>query len=165
MHVTRWMSLAMLAVAFGLWVLAGVARGQHHDAPVHSPHHMVATTQPAAGAGHDAHHANATVAAHLAEAGKALDALDKAVAAGDKDAAAARIKEIREHLRQADAFALGFGNTKCPIMGGAFDPAAIAADATREWKGQKVGFCCGGCPEAWDKLTDAEKQAKIDAAK
>jgi len=26
-----------------------------------------------------------------------------------------------------------------------------------------VGFCSPNCPPAWDKLSDAEKQAKLDA--
>jgi hypothetical protein len=54
-------------------------------------------------------------------------------------------------------------NTKCPIMGGAVDPKTVADALTREFKGQKVGFCCGGCPAQWDKLSDAEKEAKLKA--
>ena len=50
----------------------------------------------------------------------------------------------------------GVVNARCPIMGG-----AAKASLTRDYKGQKVGFCCGMCPGQWDKLTDAEKQAKL----
>lgn len=56
-------------------------------------------------------------------------------------------------------------NTKCPIMGTKIDPNKVPANLIREFKGQKVGFCCGGCPAAWDKLTDAEKEAKLNASK
>lgn len=56
----------------------------------------------------------------------------------------------------------GTVNDRCPIMGGAIDPAAVPANLTRQFKGQKVGFCCGGCPAAWDKLSDDEKQSKLD---
>jgi hypothetical protein len=57
-----------------------------------------------------------------------------------------------------------FVNTHCPIMGGRIDPARVPASLTREYKGQKVAFCCGMCPGAWDKLTDAQKDAKLKAA-
>ncbi|MCE5327022.1 MAG: hypothetical protein LLG01_11485 [Planctomycetaceae bacterium] len=58
-----------------------------------------------------------------------------------------------------------FANTKCPMMGSKIDASKVTPALTREFKGQKVAFCCGGCPAAWDKLTDAQKQAKLDAAK
>jgi hypothetical protein len=38
----------------------------------------------------------------------------------------------------------------------------VPATLTREFKGQKVAFCCGGCPAAWDKLTDEQRRAKLD---
>ena len=56
-------------------------------------------------------------------------------------------------------------NDRCPITGKAVDPAKVPADLTREFKGQKVGFCCGGCPATWDKLPEPEKQAKLDKVK
>ena len=61
--------------------------------------------------------------------------------------------------------AAGTVNDRCPIMGGKIDPANVPDALTREFKGQKVGFCCGGCPAAWDKLSDAQKQAKLDKVK
>jgi len=54
-----------------------------------------------------------------------------------------------------------FANTRCPIMGGAIDPANVTPELTREYKGQKVAFCCGGCPSQWDKLSDQEKDARL----
>ena len=50
-------------------------------------------------------------------------------------------------------------NARCPIMGG--NPVAAL---TRDYNGQKIGFCCSGCPAQWDKLTDAEKDAKLAKA-
>jgi len=56
---------------------------------------------------------------------------------------------------------MGLVNAKCPIM-----PSHAAGDkVTADFKGQKVGFCCAGCMPAWNKLTDAEKAAKLAAAK
>lgn len=56
-------------------------------------------------------------------------------------------------------------NTRCPIMDSPIEPAKVKPSLVREYKGQKVAFCCAGCPATWDKLSDSEKQAKLDAAK
>ena len=56
-------------------------------------------------------------------------------------------------------------NVKCPIMGGKVDPEKVAQKLTREFKEQKIGFCCGMCPMKWDKLTDEQKQAKLEKLK
>jgi len=55
-------------------------------------------------------------------------------------------------------------NTTCPLMGSRIDPAKVPANLYRQYKGKGVGFCCGGCPLAWDKLSDAEKDAKLKKA-
>jgi len=55
-----------------------------------------------------------------------------------------------------------FVNSLCPIMGSKIDPAKVPADLVREFKGQKVAFCCSGCTVVWDKLSDEERQAKLD---
>ena len=57
-----------------------------------------------------------------------------------------------------------FANTNCPIMGTAINPAKVPASLIREYKGQKVAFCCASCPPAWDALTDEQKDAKLAAA-
>lgn len=57
-----------------------------------------------------------------------------------------------------------FANARCPIMGSRIDPAKVPNSLTREYKGQKIAFCCGGCPGAWDRLSDEKKQAKLKAA-
>ena len=56
-------------------------------------------------------------------------------------------------------------NSRCPIMGSAVKSDSIPANLTRDYNGQKIGFCCAGCPTAWDKLTDAEKQVKLAGVK
>ena len=55
-------------------------------------------------------------------------------------------------------------NSTCPIMGEKFNSAKVAPELVREFAGQKVGFCCAGCPEKWDKLSDIEKTAKLAKA-
>jgi len=54
-----------------------------------------------------------------------------------------------------------FANTKCPIMGGAIDPAKVPESLTRVYKGKEIAFCCAMCPGQWDKLTDAQKDARL----
>lgn len=57
-----------------------------------------------------------------------------------------------------------FVNVTCPIMGSAIDPKNVAPELVRLHKGKKVAFCCGGCPVAWDKLSEAQKDAKLREA-
>ena len=49
----------------------------------------------------------------------------------------------------------------CPMAG-----KAVKGDgaASTTFKNYKVFFCCGGCKGKFEKLSDDEKQAKIDAA-
>jgi hypothetical protein len=130
-----------------------------------------------------------------------LDEAEKAVKAGDKDAALAALAEVRsglepmhkrmaahaadageakakghhamkhqatDHAAKADKPAeaqSAYANSKCPIMGSPIKADAVPASLVREFDGQKVAFCCGGCPRAWDKLTAEEKKAKLAASK
>lgn len=57
---------------------------------------------------------------------------------------------------------MGVVNTHCPMQpGSAVNPNA----PTAEWQGQKVGFCCPGCANAWSKLSDAQKAERLANAK
>lgn len=56
--------------------------------------------------------------------------------------------------------AAGPVNTKCPVSGKPVDTAH-----TVSYKGQTVGFCCGNCPTKWEAMKDADKDAKLAAAK
>ena len=55
-------------------------------------------------------------------------------------------------------------NARCPIMGTKLDRDHVPDNLTRMSRGKKVGFCCAGCPKAWDKLSDPQKQEKLEAA-
>jgi hypothetical protein len=79
----------------------------------------------------------------------------------DKKAAPTGKPDGKPAAGAAAAATVEYANAKCPIMGGAIDPAKVTADLSREWKGLKVAFCCPGCPGPWDKLTDAEKAVKL----
>ena len=83
-------------------------------------------------------------------------------------------EKMREHMKgmkcpmcgkmmgeQEDA---GVVNKRCPIMGTKIDPAEVPEKLTREFKDKKVGFCCPGCPAKWDRLSEEEKEKKIEEA-
>jgi hypothetical protein len=52
---------------------------------------------------------------------------------------------------------MGVMNTTCPYSGEA------VGTSTRDYSGQKVGFCCEGCASKWDKATAQERQDKMNA--
>ena len=58
-----------------------------------------------------------------------------------------------------------FANVRCPIMGLPINPDKVAKNLIRDYKNQKIAFCCAGCPATWDKLTDAEKDSKLAKVK
>ena len=58
-----------------------------------------------------------------------------------------------------------FANTHCPLMGNEIDLDKVTPELTREFNGQKVAFCCAGCPAHWDKLSADEKATKLAQAK
>ena len=49
-------------------------------------------------------------------------------------------------------------NQNCPMTGDPVDPNVDTVD----YKGEAVGFCCDECPSEWNKLSDSEKQTKLD---
>ena len=103
---------------------------------------------------------------HLPALLKTLDAAIKAVESGDTKAALAQLHEAKKatlvlHETRGKHLKPEFVNNRCPIMGSPINPENVSATLMREYKGQKVAFCCGGCPEAWDKLSEAEKEAKL----
>ena len=98
---------------------------------------------------------------------KDVQAAEKAVRSDHKKVALTHLAKAREgiaHARKAMGPAAAIANARCPIMGSKIDASKVPAKLTRMYKGSKVAFCCGGCPAAWDALTDAEKQAKLKAA-
>ena len=110
----------------------------------------------------------------LSAAVKAIESARSAVESGDKETALARIDEAHKLVkaiheeaaaRHQGMHAAKFVNSRCPIMGTAIDAAKVPESLIREYKGGKVAFCCGGCPAAWDKLSDAEKEAKLEKAR
>ncbi len=107
-----------------------------------------------------------TSLAHLSAALKAIDAATEAINSGNKKTALAELAKARKLIASTQMGTMKdaepkLANVRCPIMGSTIDPAKASSKLTRMYKGQKVAFCCAGCPAAWDKLTDADKQAKL----
>lgn len=57
-----------------------------------------------------------------------------------------------------------WANVTCPMMGSPIDPKNVSPELVRVFEGKRVAFCCGGCPTAWDKLSEAQKRAKLREA-
>lgn len=95
-----------------------------------------------------------------------IDKAIKAIESGDKKTALTELLKAQKTL-VAIHRTLGkhaqpqFVNNRCPIMGSPINPEKVTNDLIREYKNQKVAFCCAGCPSTWDELTDTEKNAKL----
>ncbi len=99
-----------------------------------------------------------------------VDKAVRAIESGDKKTALAELHKARKMLI-AIYGAIGthlkpqFVNNRCPIMGLPINPEKVIKNLVRDYMGQKVAFCCVGCPSTWDKLPNAQKQAKLAKVK
>ncbi len=102
---------------------------------------------------------------HLPMVSQSIDKAIKAIEAGNNRTALAELHKAQKMLAAINADIANvkpeFANTRCPIMGSSINPDKVAKNLRRDYKGQKVAFCCGGCPATWDKLTNAEKDVKL----
>jgi YHS domain-containing protein len=57
---------------------------------------------------------------------------------------------------QGDPWEQGFANRICPVQGGEIDTANAALVVEHE--GEKIGFCCPGCPEEFRRTPDRYMQ-------
>jgi hypothetical protein len=107
---------------------------------------------------------------HLPMASKSIDKAIKAIQAKDSKTALAELDKVQKMLAVMNE-AIGkhvkpkFANVRCPIMNAPIKPDKVTKNLIREYKGQKIAFCCAGCPSAWDKLTDKEKDTKLTKVK
>jgi hypothetical protein len=107
---------------------------------------------------------------HMPMVSQSIDKAIKAIEAGNKVTALAELHKAQKMLAAINAGIAQyvkpkFANVRCPLMGAPINPDKVAKNLIRDYKGQKVAFCCGGCPAAWDKLTNAEKDAKLAKVK
>lgn len=65
---------------------------------------------------------------------------------------------------QSKSAAAGPVNRLCPIMYEEGHTVPQEDAATVRHKGKTVGFCCEDCINAWNRLSDAEKDRALSAA-
>jgi hypothetical protein len=103
----------------------------------------------------------------LEEARAALDTALQKMDAGDLAAARKEVETARQHVTmtsqdmKACMQQMMCCNLRCPITGKPINMKDLPADQTRMYQGMKVGFCSASCPQAWDQLSDAEKEAAL----
>jgi len=142
--------VALLILA-GAGIVAGAAARQAATAPADEGRGQ---TKPAA-----------LAAGKLKAALAAIEIARQAIEAGDSKAALDALDQAKVLVTVArQALAPRFVNVVCPMKGKRIDPANVPENLIREYKGQLVAFCCDGCPQAWDSLSDSEKDAKLAAA-
>lgn len=56
-------------------------------------------------------------------------------------------------------------NSMCPIGGHEFNPVNHSEELVREYKGDKIGFCCDGCSTAWDAMGAKQRDEVYALAK
>ncbi len=101
---------------------------------------------------------------------KSIEKAIEAVESGDKETALAELHKAQKMIVGINE-AIGkhikpkFVNSKCPIWEIPIEPDKVTKDLIRDYKGQKVAFCCADCPPKWDKLSDAQRDAKLAKAK
>ena len=105
-------------------------------------------------------------AAHLAKALKAIEGAIHAVESDRKEEALARLRRAKKlvagvHKGLREMRKPRLANASCPMMGSRLNPKKVPPHLTRKFKGKTVGFCCAGCPEAWDRLSDDEKDRRL----
>ncbi len=100
----------------------------------------------------------------------AILSINKAVEAinsGDRQTELAELKNALEKLitvykALGTQSKLQYANSlRCPIMGSPIDISKVDESLMRDYKGRKIAFCCAGCPSAWDKLTQNQKQKNV----
>lgn len=100
---------------------------------------------------------------------KLIDDATAALGKGHKDHALGKLKAAKALIAEcrkvmASGATKKIVNAVCPLMGSKLDLSKVTHDLTRQYKGKQVGFCCEGCPGAWDKLSDDEKAKKLHAS-
>jgi hypothetical protein len=100
-----------------------------------------------------------------------IDLAVKAIQSGEKQTELAELSKALNKLAEIQK-ALGAhvklqfsNNLRCPIMGSPIKKDMVKENLIRVYNGRKVAFCCASCPSEWDKLSDADKQAKVPGLK
>ncbi len=96
----------------------------------------------------------------LDKAGQALQSGDAAVARKEVSDSLAAIRATQKSIDQI-VTKMPPANVCCPLSGKPIDIDRVPPERTRMHKGVKVGFGKNAEMEQWDRLTEAEKEEKI----
>lgn len=99
----------------------------------------------------------------LDAAAKALDAGNTAEAKKDVEKANLLLKDLHKAQKKC-MDKMPTANAMCPISGKKIDMMNTPESLTTLYQGKKVGFCCPACPPLWEKLTEQEKEQKLEKA-
>jgi hypothetical protein len=90
-----------------------------------------------------------------------LAAMVAGCSSNSKSASAGSVKEDEAYCKSVKPGTVTSVNAMCVIM--PEDPVDPAT-ASRDFNGQKIGFCCPGCIGKWDKMSDTQKSAALATA-
>lgn len=91
----------------------------------------------------------------------AIDKLDPTTARRELEEAEKILTNLQIKMQQQQKMMQReCANDRCPITGKDIEQDT---EFSRMHKGMKVCFCCPACPPQWDKLSDEEKDAKLQA--
>ncbi len=101
------------------------------------------------------------------QSAKAVSVLNDAIDAlrgGRPEAALAHLAQAKELIAKdssASAVRGGVVNEFCPVTGNSIDPRQVPDALTREFRGQRIGFCVAALLEEWDGLSEAEQETLV----
>ncbi len=97
----------------------------------------------------------------LDEAVKAMDTTNTADAKMKIEKAKTMLKEMLTAQKKCME-TMPAAMNRCPMTGKKIGQMDLPDSQTRLYKGKKIGFCTPACPLLWDKLTDQEKDQKLE---
>lgn len=103
-----------------------------------------------------------------AQAVPILNEAIKLLRAGNPEGALAQLAKAQELIasdarRGTSVGVKSVSNEYCPITGNRIDPRNVSASLTREFRGQRLGFCVAASPDLWDKLSEAERETRLES--
>ena len=183
MNGSRWAGTASMALLTTVLMIgrgaSGTSWAQMHDHSQHgqptprprtttAPPSRQATANPSPGTTPAEAALTILCSQHLPALQNSIKSIIGQIESGNQQTALLELKRVQntlENLRTTLERQMkpAFANTNCPIMGTPIQASSVPPNLVRILDGQRVAFCCSGCPGAWDRLSPAEKAAKLAA--
>jgi len=100
----------------------------------------------------------------ISQAVKAMESGDKQTELVELSKALKSLIEVQKAL-DAHVKPDFANNLSCPILGSPIQPNKVDEHLMRDYGGRKIAFCSPKCPDEWDKLTETQKQTKLNGEK